>query len=869
MATITMKLDSFGLSDAGKTNYLPKQAAYQLDLELYDRGVRAQIPDGATIAVKCKKNEEGGTIYTMDNTNPKFSTIVTHTQNLITITSWPELVSADGDMILQIDVNGTKYSTKLTVGRTSERSDEQIRDLFFTNRYEETASIDFTTSPYKDLISVYIVYQLTLTNQVINQQLPPVASNKNIMVELIRSTGVTGGKVEFTASGNDTIEGSSTPFELTEEKVMYRLLPLINENSWELVKLNADNNILAVDGILNKDFKVSKMQSLDKSIRISELPNGTADFSVRKMDTAPGIFAMLGNLQPINTNFNNQKFYYSNRYINGGDFIGVDIDDKAYTIQDGTQDDPNVTGGTSMRLGSTFYPTNKVVASEDGYIELKVVDITTGDYLIDDNGEKVTDRKIYKAGDIIQKQKLVRSIKAKGQQKISFELDCSFKNDIIVADGKSSIYIQVVDNNNPTGLAEIMFKQINDLHIDSYVRYYGYNWMNLAAALVYSDSTIVIPPKTVETLGNGLYIASPSGCTLKTENNTVNILPTGNTIPVWEIGQISDGIDAFYMSEKNINVKVDLKNTDTAFIYALMNWTGTGEPVRPIITSYSEGSPVFAQGWTKVAEKFVRASSSQDFAVDRNAFTVPVGSRIFAVIGYAAESEIVGDGSTGIALKDFEVDVMPQFNKDIIRSSDWGRELHIIDEKYAYRGLTKTPDGDAALRYTINKADTKLPFGIVSGGDDKLINNRAWNSSGNTWTFEGDGEAKADGTIIDLTATVPMYCGESIGKDEETFGALWFAKSNNGANFVEIPNSRVEYSIEETDKGVRHLISTPKVTFKIKNGESIRLFANSNKDDGAFIQSNLDGTPTVRIDFVFDELEEIDERIIDLINAKK
>lgn len=113
-----------------------------------------------------------------------------------------------------------------------------------------------------------------------------------------------------------------------------------------------------------------------------------------------------------------------------------------------------------------------------------------------------------------------------------------------------------------------------------------------------------------------------------------------------------------------------------------------------------------------------------------------------------------------------------------------------------------------------------------------------------------------------------MYCGESIGKDEETFGALWFAKSNNGANFVEIPNSRVEYSIEETDKGVRHLISTPKVTFKIKNGESIRLFANSNKDDGAFIQSNLDGTPTVRIDFVFDELEEIDERIIDLINAK-
>ena len=40
-------------------------------------------------------------------------------------------------------------------------------------------------------------------------------------------------------------------------------------------------------------------------------------------------------------------------------------------------------------------------------------------------------------------------------------------------------------------------------------------------------------------------------------------------------------------------------------------------------------------------------------------------------------------------------------------------------------------------------------------------------------------------------------------------------------------------------------------------------------DDGMYIQSGTGGTPLLRINIDFDELEEIDQRIIDLIQKSK
>lgn len=85
----------------------------------------------------------------------------------------------------------------------------QIKSLFYANRYEVTSSVDLSKEPYSDAKVLLMVYQLTSTNQVISQQMPPVANDQVIMVDVLRSTGVTGGKVMFTPHPGDVINGTT------------------------------------------------------------------------------------------------------------------------------------------------------------------------------------------------------------------------------------------------------------------------------------------------------------------------------------------------------------------------------------------------------------------------------------------------------------------------------------------------------------------------------------------------------------------------------------------------------------------------------------------------------------------------------------
>ena len=57
--------------------------------------------------------------------------------------------------------------------------------------------------------------------------------------------------------------------------------------------------------------------------------------------------------------------------------------------------------------------------------------------------------------------------------------------------------------------------------------------------------------------------------------------------------------------------------------------------------------------------------------------------------------------------------------------------------------------------------------------------------------------------------------------------------------------------------------------FEVKENESYRMFAKSNKADGFYLECSPNGSPLFYSSIVFDEIEPIDQRIVDLINAKK
>lgn len=727
------------------------------------------------------------------------------------------------------------------------------------------------------------------------------------MVGTFHATGITGGSVEFDAVPGEHIDGQLGRKIVTEDGYDGYFMPVQNEQGYEFIThfethqyslgmsdergnvsvgvkvidvkeplfLESDDNntvhlnidipsastseLTFTDGELGSDFKAGKVQSLDKSVHIAALGAGVADLSVNVPKISEGVFAKLGYNEPINTDFHDQRPYFSDRWAYMGRYIGEDLKDKGWTIQDGSDDDPNVSGGTSIRLGIYFVPASGAIASADGYVELKVIDLATNTYLLDDSGNPVAVRRDYKQDDVIMPELLAGSIKAKGQQKIAFEIDCSFAAQVIEASSETAIYIQVVGKDIATGIAELMFAQHAGIIIDAYTRYYGYNWMNLAAAIVRNKGEETIPSDYHEMMGNGMFVSFVNGAKVKIENQRLSISDDGKNLPVFCVGQIANRIDTYELRLKNLATHVKLQNQDSAFIYALMKWTKPTPATLPILTGYLNTAPQFADGWSLVAQKFIPETPGQGIHEDSNAFTVPDDAEQFAVILYPNESQ----SPVTLALEDMEVDVQPTFTRSIIASTFPAHERHLAFEKNVYRGVTNTPPGYENLRYTIANSPTELPFGLVSGSSNEIINDRGWNSSGNTWAFEGDGKFLRDGDVT-FIYDARAYCGESVPSGGTSNCSLWLAKKQPDGSFVEIPGSRTSFVCHKDFKASKMIRSKP-INFKVKANDIVRVFAQSDINDGCYLKSGTSGTPLLRLDIDYDELQEIDQSVLDIL----
>lgn len=116
---------------------------------------------------------------------------------------------------------------------TSGMTPEQIKALFYANRYEEVDDVDLTKEPFSKSKVLYLAYQLTKSGQVVNQVLPQVSNDQVIMVEIIRPKGIVGGKVVFTPYLGDLVNGASAAKEISAEGYNGFWLPVKNETSYD------------------------------------------------------------------------------------------------------------------------------------------------------------------------------------------------------------------------------------------------------------------------------------------------------------------------------------------------------------------------------------------------------------------------------------------------------------------------------------------------------------------------------------------------------------------------------------------------------------------------------------------------------------
>ena len=704
-----------------------------------------------------------------------------------------------------------------------------------------------------------LAYQFTQDNQVITQVLPPSADKRTIIVKNIFA-GFSGCRLILTPATNEFLNGSYQTISLEDVGVQGILLP-DGVDHYEFISYRnttTGSSELEFVGVDGKTITGNKLTSNDGSVRYFPNLDGSIDLSVYNSNIAEGIFARLNRTVPINTNFRDSIPSFEIASSKTGMYIGFDRTKKAYTLQEGDMKDPNVTGGSRFKVYMYIDVLNKPIASEDGYIELKFINPDTKDYIIGNNGRPFAIRRDYKAGEIIGEELLTGIITAKGQMEIAPDIDVSFKNQVLELSGNSAICIQLIDQNNQTGIFELEFERNCGYTTHSNDYYYGDNFFDLNYAIRKTKGETEFN-NTNEYMGDGWFIDNRTKGKVSIVNSVLTMQDNGTDLPVMSVGNILNKFDTFQLRNKVIDVEVKLQDKDNAFDYAMLEWIGQGEAKLLILERFENEQPIFNANWRMVSKKFISEDVVSGIHTDTNAFTVPQNADQVAIVLYPIVSQI----PTTLKLVNMRANINPVFSKTIITNTAKLNEEMLVDDKYIYKSVVATPSGDSSYRYTVNNIPTKIPIGVFKGNGE-IFNNNAWTDVGSydPNKTQGDIEFKVDGKVkIEMT---PRIFNETSTLNSVNF---WLSKVGSDGLLTKIESTNYTSTIPANSSTPRRF--TKIMELDVKKGESYRLLASSNVADGFYLESDTDGVPLLEIIYTFNEIQEVSQEVLNSIEIAK
>lgn len=621
------------------------------------------------------------------------------------------------------------------------------------------------------------------------------------------------------------------------------------------------NGMTFKDGLTGTDFTATKIQSTDKSVRIANL-NGVADFSKGIPDHNEGIHVCLGNDELLNSKYGKSKLYFNDTRVKGGMFVYPDNDTKSFVIQDvDPTDDPNISGGTTFIIALYYEPNpdEKNIITQNGQIAIELVD--DNDVPINDTqGNPMGAIIDYKANDKVKPELYIGECQATAFTRVHLKIDLRFANEEIISVGANTqLCIQSITKDESSGLALLSFMAYTGYQLQFDNKYYGYNSLNMAQFLNFDVPEDNTNAQQMQ-FGNNTYLDFKNNSKLSIVNNHLIIKDDGVNLPVWSIVKVYNKIDSKSIGGKSYKVTATLTDKDDAYRVTLLEYTGTLPAPLPTVLRYDNQNPVFTSGWVQRDSMFITEDAVQGDHTQSQTFTMPDNAKGLAIIMYHVESQI----PVNLSLKDLEGDITPWFNKVIIRDNSHITEKYLASKDGIYRSIVKTPSGDLAYRYTVNSTDTKIPVGVVSGNDDKIQNDHSWTDPGSIDPNQTQGDLKflADGKV---TMSYTARCFNEQGSVNQI--QFWLAK-NVGGVFTEVPNSRTATTIE-AQRTQPKMVSSFKFSFDVKANETYRMFAKSNKDDGFYLQSDLDGVPLYRADIEFDEFTAAEKDVFDKTNEIK
>lgn len=504
----------------------------------------------------------------------------------------------------------------------------------------------------------------------------------------------------------------------------------------------------------------------------------------------------------------------------------------------------------NVHIGINSVQFKKATVTQDGTIRLELVD-DTDTPITGNDGNPIAVQIDYKAGDTINPEFYVGEFQAKAFTRVHLKIEPIFANEEVIPVGANTqICLQSITKDESSGLALLSFMAFTGYKIGFDTLYYGFNSLNLARFLVFN-----VPQETVSgemPLGDNTFINFATNSEVQVSGYNLIIENTGLELPVWNIYKVYSEYDCQNIGGKNALVTVTLTDKDNAFDVSLLEYTGTQPAPQPKLLSYNNTVPVFAAGWSVIDTMFISEDVVSGEHKQSKTFTLPTNAKGLAISLYPNNSQ----SPTTLKLKDFEADITPWFNRVMITDNSHISEQYLRNLDYVYRSIVAVPAGYASYRYTVNSAKTKLPVGVFSGGDNKIVNNNAWTDAGSTDPNKTQGDIKflADGVV---TMSYQAQCYNEQGTINNV--EFWLEKVSDSS---EIAGSHYATTIEAQRTTPKN-ITSPKFTFSVKANETYRFYGKSNKDDGFYLQTSTVANPLIRFDYEFEELSEVIKSALD------